>query len=190
LFARRAEPKVPGWREEIDSMSSLTSSKGRLMLIKSDMFRQRRFGEPWGYQRQAAAWPAKVQGTGVVGEKSGKFLGAEFYERPSQIVNLPVTPVVAPGRAGSLPPPGLLAQLGYGVRALAIRWWMIVLASAIVPALWGWGAVAWWRRISKEDRQSAKRCLACGYDMRATPGRCPECGEVSEKAMGEVPASR
>jgi hypothetical protein len=36
------------------------------------------------------------------------------------------------------------------------------------------------RRIRREERQAGNLCLICGYDLRATPQRCPECGAVPD----------
>jgi hypothetical protein len=47
--------------------------------------------------------------------------------------------------------------------------------TIVLPMVW-W--LAWWQRRTAEQRRRSCRCLTCGYDLRATPERCPECGAV------------
>ena len=58
--------------------------------------------------------------------------------------------------------------------------WVVVLLTAILPGVWAWG---WWRG---KRRVASGLCRVCGYDLRATPERCPECGTVREKALSSV----
>jgi hypothetical protein len=65
--------------------------------------------------------------------------------------------------------------LGSPVRRhiMAAPHWLFLPPLAVLPA-----AVAS-RRWTCRRRDALGLCAACGYDLRATPGRCPECGKVA-----------
>ena len=54
--------------------------------------------------------------------------------------------------------------------------WAIALVTATMPLVVGMG---WRRRWQAAARQLKGLCASCGYDLRATPDRCPECGTTS-----------
>jgi hypothetical protein len=59
-----------------------------------------------------------------------------------------------------------------GGRFVNIPYWFLALSAAVPPFV----AV---KRIRKRRRLSRRGlCAVCGYDLRASPDRCPECGVV------------
>jgi len=61
------------------------------------------------------------------------------------------------------------------VRAIAMPLWFVTMLFAIAPA------ARFFRAVSRHRRERKGLCEVCGYDLRATPDRCPECGKVPEK---------
>ena len=53
--------------------------------------------------------------------------------------------------------------------------WAVVVATGTLPAV---RYARHRRRRAARFRKARGLCPACGYDLRASPDRCPECGEV------------
>jgi hypothetical protein len=48
--------------------------------------------------------------------------------------------------------------------------WLPAFLTSLLPARW------MFHLLKNRQRTSSQRCRTCGYDLRATPDRCPECG--------------
>jgi len=66
---------------------------------------------------------------------------------------------------------------------IVIPFWLLTILFGLWPALFITG------RILRRHRRGAGQCSTCGYDLRATPERCPECGTVIE-SRNAIPQPR
>ena len=53
---------------------------------------------------------------------------------------------------------------------LVVPYWLVCFLGGVLPV---WRGVA---RLRTRRRRTAGLCPSCGYDLRETPERCPECG--------------
>lgn len=71
---------------------------------------------------------------------------------------------------GDLPMLGRLFSVAVPGHYIRVPWWLVVALATIAPAAW----------LVRAGRRRGRRrkglCIACGYGLRASPGRCPECG--------------
>jgi hypothetical protein len=60
--------------------------------------------------------------------------------------------------------------------------WSLFPIGAFLYPLLGVGLIVYdHRRLRREAHERTGYCAECGYDLRATPNRCPECGTIPRK---------
>ena len=59
------------------------------------------------------------------------------------------------------------------IRALRMPYWLFIILFILVPMA---RVYVQWKRARAMQRSL---CTHCGYDLRATPDRCPECGTLA-----------
>jgi hypothetical protein len=83
--------------------------------------------------------------------------------------------------------PSWLNGLGFFLMSQRPEWgfivphWFFLLPLAALP---GFGVTRWARR--RHHRPTNQPCPACGYELRATPERCQECGKVPAEKKSAI----
>jgi hypothetical protein len=84
----------------------------------------------------------------------------------------------APGSLGGTDYGERFLGLGTGVapaggRYVNVPYWSLIVLTSLLPLVVARGVVHRWRRHGRG------LCPVCGYDLRATSDRCPECGTAA-----------
>ena len=111
-----------------------------------------RWASHWPGGRRPEEWPSR------------EYFGLPEAERPWERLGLYARS--SPGGVRFGPPSAR-------IRTFGVPYWIPAAAAAALPLIW-------LRRVRRTARRRRDgQCARCGYDLRASPGRCPECGAAN-----------
>jgi hypothetical protein len=68
-------------------------------------------------------------------------------------------------------------------RGITLPSWFVIICLSVMPVFW----LNRWRHRRHADAGAASGlCMICGYDLRASPDRCPECGSINGHTLATV----
>ena len=134
----------------------------------------------------AALWVRSVFRFDVIGHQSDQ-LGSVFLTSAHSAVGIQIDPRAPRGRGGywnvrttsgrRILLGSFLFSRGYWGIIILIPYWAVLPSCLIIPSLW----LARRQRDLRRGREHL--CPACGYDLRGTPDRCPECGATPNAVL-------
>jgi hypothetical protein len=110
---------------------------------------------------------------------------ATYYKWPASDPALPPG-WNAGGRPSTFRPPEyqvLHETNSANVGAMRISDWELALQFILLPFIWSVMKVNRRIRVLHDSRMGLTLCRKCGYDLRASPERCPECGTPAAKRV-------
>jgi hypothetical protein len=120
--------------------------------------RNQSFGQGWGHEPRPLHWMSH--------EPDRVFSQTVVQQRSPRFA-------CGPFSLGGMDRP-TMSHVGF-----TVPHWFFAALAAVLPVLW---IRQFWRRRSPP----AGTCTRCGYDLRATPCRCPECGATVSGAVAGI----
>ena len=172
-FPPAARDPVVGSEQDGASQITLSSSKGRFQILRSqpDWEKAPRSGHVSGVPGELFSLTADRPV-----DRHWRVGGVEFFDRPRHSYK-----------------EGDSSFTLWAFRYLTVPYWLLAAVFALLPAVW---VRRRRRRALVRYRLERGLCGGCGYDLRSSTGRCPECGapapaqDVSLRPVRETAQSR